>query len=120
MKIAMIGATEQLSREFLKFKSSHRFIPLAHDDLEVADFARTRLVLAEQQPEALFTIATFHRVEDCEEDATKLSRFCAQRPRLDSERSGRTSEQPDDDRPPSTKSKSNTFFRASSHKTAAR
>jgi len=120
MRIVIIGANEQMGQEFQKLEDSHHFLFLTHDDIEVTDRERTRSVLAEHQPEAVLNTSAFHRKDDCEEDAAKLSRFLARHARLGSERSWRTSQQPDDDRPRSTRSKSNTFVRASSHRPAAR
>ncbi len=71
MKIAVIGSSGQLGQEFARIKSSHEFIPFAHEDIEVTDRESVGKVMVDTRPEAVINLASFNRVDDCEDEIEK-------------------------------------------------
>jgi dTDP-4-dehydrorhamnose reductase len=71
MKIMIIGSNGQLGQEFAKLRSGHIFIPLSHEDIEVADKDQVNTIFSEHKPDTVLNLAAFNRVDDCEDEPEK-------------------------------------------------
>jgi dTDP-4-dehydrorhamnose reductase len=67
MKILLVGADGQLGSELRK-EFGDGLMPLTHQDIEIADKARTAAVVEAAAPDAVINTAAFHNLPDCEKD----------------------------------------------------
>lgn len=77
MRIAVIGANGQLGHDLLKVIPKEECIPLTRADVDVTDFAHVQENLAKHQPDVVINTSAYHRVDDCEKDATEAFRLNA-------------------------------------------
>ena len=71
MRIAVIGSTGQLGTDLVKTLGvEHDVVSFTHNDLEVADYDRCK-ILTEHQPELVINTAAFHKTDQCEEEPLK-------------------------------------------------
>lgn len=73
MRVVIIGANGQLGSDLVRVLSNSEFVirncevvPLAHADMEVADFESVKEVLSRDQPDYVINTAAFHNVPACE------------------------------------------------------
>lgn len=87
----VIGANGQLGSDLVKELQARRtaetgadpaynVIGLLHSDLEVCDAVSARETLSQLKPDAVFNMAAFHRVDDCEDDPERAFRVNAAAP----------------------------------------
>ncbi len=83
-RVALIGSNGQLGSDISRLwpessagVRSHELVSLTHADLEVTDAAQVRSVLSGIGPVLVINTAAFHRVDDCEEQATEAFRVNA-------------------------------------------
>jgi dTDP-4-dehydrorhamnose reductase len=67
MTTLLIGANGQLGSELRHSFNDHDLVPLTHADLELADRAQVREVLAKYRPGLILNTAAYHRVDECED-----------------------------------------------------
>lgn len=90
MKILLIGAGGQLASDLVPALAEHEVVARRHAELEVTDADQVGAVLDLVRPDAVINTSAFHRVDDCEDQATRsfavntvavgeLARACAQR-----------------------------------------
>lgn len=71
MKIAVIGSTGQLGQDLMKtLRVDHEVVGLAHQDIEVTDYASVQ-TLKEQKPNVIINTAAFHKTDQCEDEPLK-------------------------------------------------
>lgn len=70
-KVALIGANGQLATDIKKVfdKEYYSIIPLTHKDIEIKDINNTKKVLEEIKPDIVINTATYHKVDEVEDNA---------------------------------------------------
>lgn len=69
MKVVVIGASGQLGQDLLKVFADDA-IALSHQDIDVTDGIGVSRTIRSHQPDWVINTAAFHRVDDCEQNAT--------------------------------------------------
>jgi dTDP-4-dehydrorhamnose reductase len=72
-KIALIGASGQLSTDILKVfdKKYFSISPLSHQDIEITDIENTKKVLEKINPDIVINTAAYHKVDEVEDNPEK-------------------------------------------------
>ena len=70
MKILLIGASGQLGADLVKALSRHRLLTPPHRSLDLLHPDRVHQVLQSERPQVVINTAAFHRVDDCESQAS--------------------------------------------------
>ena len=71
-KVVVIGSRGQLGSDLVRvLGETDRVVPLSHQDLEICDHAGTREILTRHRPDAVINTAAYHRVDDCEDHASR-------------------------------------------------
>ena len=70
MKILLIGASGQLGADLVKALSGHSLLTPPHRSLDLLQPDRVRQVLQSERPQVIINTAAFHRVDDCESQAS--------------------------------------------------
>ena len=67
MRILLIGAAGQLAQDLLEHLRAHDVVPLAHEQLEIADADAVREAVERARPDCIINTAAFHKVDECED-----------------------------------------------------
>jgi dTDP-4-dehydrorhamnose reductase len=63
-KIVVIGANGQLGTDLVEVLSHTDLIPLTHADIEICDYAETRLIPQKLRPDVVINTAAYNRVDE--------------------------------------------------------
>lgn len=75
MRLAVTGAGGGLGRAFMVVVPSHHdVVPLAHDDLDIADHHAVMQTIVPLKPDAVLNFAAFTKVDACETDPSSAMR----------------------------------------------
>jgi len=89
MKILVTGASGQLGRALVPALARHDVAALSHAELDIADAAAVRRVLAAQSPAVVINAAAYNEVDRAEADPAPALRANAEGPRLLAEATAR-------------------------------
>ncbi len=88
-RVVVIGSNGQLGTDLVRALCGWDLSGLTHQELDICDLRRARMVLSKGSPEIVINTAAFNRVDDCESEVEKafqvnayavhnLARICAE------------------------------------------
>jgi len=70
-RVVLIGSNGQLGTDLVKELCGWDLSGLTHQELDICDLNRARMVLSKNTPEAVINTAAYNRVDDCESEVEK-------------------------------------------------
>lgn len=71
MRIALIGGDGQLGSDLAKNLEGKDVVLLYYPEFDVTKFGKTKKILLEIQPDIVINTAAYHKVDECEDNASK-------------------------------------------------